>query len=143
MPKSLCRATTRVDERPTPCALGIFFTGFWQSCRRTSQFENLAAAYKRERICKTRTHPLTFKQSPHKKTPFNQAKVRFRHVASTLSRIDVSIIAMAAQMSVKAPVNSCDWRTGKRADGTTYRYKLSDCQQATCKYSAAYVPPKK
>jgi len=34
-------------------------------------------------------------------------------------------------------VNFYDWATGRREDGTTYRYKVRDCGNPECRYPSA------
>ena len=60
--------------------------------------------------------------------------------------IDVSTVACqcpAKKLNFsQPPVSKCKFVMVKRMDGSTYRWKPSDCGSSACKYSSSYIPPK-
>ncbi|KAJ7130613.1 hypothetical protein C8R44DRAFT_906281 [Mycena epipterygia] len=56
----------------------------------------------------------------------------------------VSILITMVFAESFTPVNECEWVTGTRSDGTTYKYRpYGECYNTGCKYSKLYVEPKK
>lgn len=43
---------------------------------------------------------------------------------------------------IEALVNMCKWATVLRPDGSSYRFRASDCGRPDCKWSDSYVGQK-